>query len=88
MQRDHPESPSRRSNVLTIEVAEPPKVGVLERIEGQDRVIDVTLEAAPLTDEQRTILKVDQNWKWWTGRAVSKSLSINMAPPATSASEK
>jgi hypothetical protein len=45
-------------------------------------------EAAPLTDEQRTFLKVDQNRKWWTGRAVSKPLSINIALPAPSAPEK
>ncbi|MFM9960868.1 MAG: hypothetical protein ACKV2Q_06545 [Planctomycetaceae bacterium] len=45
-------------------------------------------EAVPLTDEQRTFLKVDQNWKWWTGRAVSKPLSIQIALPASTASEK
>lgn len=45
-------------------------------------------EAEPLTDEQRAFLKVDQNWKWWTGRAVSKPLSINIASPTPSASEK
>ncbi len=45
-------------------------------------------EAAPLTDEQRTFLKLEPNWKWWTGRAVSKPLSIDIALPASTASEK
>lgn len=45
-------------------------------------------EAAPLTNEQRTFLKLEPNWKWWTGRAVSKPLSIDIALPASTASEK
>ena len=40
-------------------------------------------EAEPLTDERRQFLKVDQDWKWWTGRAVSKPLSIHIAPSGT-----
>ncbi len=45
-------------------------------------------EAEPLSDEQRTFLKVDQNWKWWTGRAVSKPLSINLTLPTPAAANK
>ena len=45
-------------------------------------------EAVPLTDEGRTFLKVDRDWKWWTGRAVSKPLSIDIGRSAVPASGK
>ena len=45
-------------------------------------------EARPLTEEGRTFLKVDQDWKWWTGRAVSKPLSIDIGRSAVPASGK
>jgi hypothetical protein len=39
-------------------------------------------ESEPLTDESRESLKVDADWKWWTGRAVSKPLLIDIPPAA------
>lgn len=45
-------------------------------------------EAKPLTDEGRTFLKVDQDWRWWSGRAVSKPLSIDIALPTLPVPEK
>lgn len=39
-------------------------------------------EAEPMTADQRNYLKVDESWKWWTGRAVSKPLAVELPLPA------
>jgi len=39
-------------------------------------------EAAPLTEEQRKYLKVDETWKWWTGRSVSDPVAVDLTLPS------
>jgi hypothetical protein len=38
-------------------------------------------EAQPLTELAREYLKVDETWNWWTGRAVSKAITLDIALP-------
>jgi hypothetical protein len=38
----------------------------------------VMFEAQPLLPEQRKLMKVDENWPWWTGRAVSKWIAVDL----------
>jgi hypothetical protein len=39
------------------------------------------IEAQPLNAEQRRHLEVDDDWKWWTGRAVSSPVAVELALP-------
>jgi hypothetical protein len=39
------------------------------------------IEAAPLNAAQREHLKVDDSWTWWTGRAVSAPLAVDLEVP-------
>jgi hypothetical protein len=39
------------------------------------------IEAAPLNAAQREHLKVDDAWTWWSGRAVSAPLAVDLALP-------
>ena len=49
---------------------------------GSERVeIVAMLEAQPLHPQQRKFMKVDDDWPWWTGRAVSKALPLDLTLP-------
>ena len=39
------------------------------------------IEVDPLAAEQRTFLKLDETWQWWSGRAVSKPITVELALP-------
>jgi hypothetical protein len=71
---------SQRSTGLEVEVIESCDFFAIDS-PGRFDVLAM-FEAEPLTEQAREYLKVDEKWNWWTGRAVSKPITVNIASPA------
>jgi HEAT repeat protein len=63
-------------------IAEVAQSGQRFELETAGRVeVVAMIEAQPLSPEQRKLMKVDDTWHWWSGRAVSKPLKVELSLP-------